>query len=107
MQLTSKSDVILQRTRQRKKKKTKVSVHMELQKSTESHSKPKEGSMAGGTVVMTSEHITETQTNTANIPDRETSGTEQRNQQRCQNTQLNKKDSLFKRAVTARLDISL
>lgn len=68
-----------------------MSVHRELQKSTQSHSKPKEGSMAGGIVLMTSDHTPEIQTNTANTPDRETSGTEQRNQQRCQNMQLKKK----------------
>lgn len=94
MQLTSKSDVILQRTVQRKK--NNVSVHMELQKSTQSHSKPKEENVAGGIAVMTSDHTTEIQTNTANAPDRETSGTEQRNQQRCQNTQLKKKTAYSK-----------
>lgn len=88
-------------------KKNNVSVHRELQKGTQSHSRPKEGSMAGGIVVMTSDHTPEIQTNTANTPDRETSRTEQRNQQRCQNMQLKKKDSLFKRVVTARLNISL
>lgn len=66
------------------REKNNVSVHMERQKSTQSHSKPKEESMPAGIVVMTSDHTTEIQTNTANTPDRETSGTEQRNQQRCQ-----------------------
>lgn len=73
------------------REKNNVSVHMERQKSTQSHSKPKEESMTAGIVVMTSDHTTEIQTNTANTPDRETSGTEQRNQQRCQNTQLKTK----------------
>lgn len=91
MQLTSKSDVILQRTRQRKKQR-----ECPHGTTAHSHSKPKEGSMAGGTVVMTSDHTTEIQTNTANTPDRETSGTEQRNQQRCQNTQLEKKTAYSK-----------
>lgn len=73
------------------REKNNVSVHMEREKSTQSHSEPKEESKAAGIVVMTSDHTTEIQTNTANTPHRETSGTEQRNQQRCQNTQLKTK----------------
>lgn len=44
------------------REKNNVSVHMERQKSTQSHSKPKEESMTAGIVVMTSDHTTEIQT---------------------------------------------
>lgn len=83
------------------REKNNVSVHMERQKSTQSHSKPKEESMTAGIVVMTSDHTTEIHTRQEDQRNRTKKPT------KVSKYAAENKDSLFKRAVTAKLDISL